>query len=466
MTAPPASKTEVSDTEPRLYPPAAQPADRVLPLPLYLAQFVRNPLTALPKQAFYEPIVTTRYAGVPVAWVTAPALIETIFLKEHEHFPKAPLEQRVLAPLVGQGILTSEGSSWRWQRKTAAPLFRHTELLDFVPVMAEAAGEQIARWAEPPKGRIRAIDADMTATTFAVVSRTVLAGCAESEGAVIQQAGRAFLDHSSWSIAYAMLRLPEWTWHPGRRRMLRAARAERAAVARLVARRLAEQRPAEDLLARLLAARHPESKEPMSSSRLVDNLLTFLAAGHETTAKALTWALYLLARAPQWQERVREEARRVAGTRPIGAGDIANLAVTQQVLKESLRLYPPAPVLTRVAAEDVTLAGVSLPKGSLIVIPIYAVHRHRAAWDDPDRFDPDRFRPEREAHHARTQFMPFGFGPRSCIGAAFAMIEATAILATLARGVRFEWDGRHEPVPVARVTLRPKGGMPLSVTVL
>jgi cytochrome P450 len=136
------------------------------------------------------------------------------------------------------------------------------------------------------------------------------------------------------------------------------------------------------------------------------------------------------------------------------------------VIKETMRLYPPAPVLSRTVAEEVTLGDVTLPKDTLIIIPVYAVHRHRAYWDDPDRFDPDRFLPEREATRPRAQFMPFGYGARTCIGATFAMLEATAILATLVRGARFEWDGVSAPEPEARVTLRPRGGMPLRVTPL
>jgi cytochrome P450 len=202
----------------------------------------------------------------------------------------------------------------------------------------------------------------------------------------------------------------------------------------------------------------------MSERQLIDNLVTFLAAGHETTAKALTWTLYLLARAPDWQERIRAEAVEVAGKDPIAAGHIDALPVTRAVIKEGLRLYPPAPVMTRVAATRTKLGPETIAPGTLVVIPIYVVHRHRKLWDDPDRFDPDRFRPEREAKYPRTQFMPFGFGPRTCIGMSFAMMEATAILATLVRGAHFGWDGTHLPEPLSRVTLRPRGGMPLAVT--
>jgi cytochrome P450 len=234
-------------------------------------------------------------------------------------------------------------------------------------------------------------------------------------------------------------------------------------VVSILARRRAAGLEGDDLLARLARAQDPETGEPMSEKQLVDNLLTFLAAGHETTAKALTWSLYLLARAPQWQERMLAEIDEVVGTGAVGAEHIERLPVTRAVLKEAMRLYPPAPIISRRAAEDVELGGQTIRAGTFIVVPIYAVHRHRQLWEDPDRFDPERFTPEREAKYARTQFMPFGFGPRTCIGGAFAMMEATALLATLVRRVCFEWDGVHAPEPVSRVTLRPKGGMPLKV---
>ena len=156
----------------------------------------------------------------------------------------------------------------------------------------------------------------------------------------------------------------------------------------------------------------------------------------------------------------------VAGHAAITAEHLGRLPVTTRVLKEAMRLYPPAPVMTRVARDDVELGGYRLRANTLVVLPIFAIHRHRKLWTDPDRFDPDRFLPEHESEHLRTQFMPFGFGPRTCIGMSFAMLEATAVLGTLVRGARFDWDGRHLPEPVSRVTLQPKGGMPLAVTPL
>jgi len=446
-----------------LYPPSVEAPPRPLPLRRFLLTFVRNPLSSLPRPVYEEPIVVHDNGHNVIAWVTDPALVEQVLLHGNAQFPKTQLEKRVFAHTLGEGILTSEGASWRWQRRTAAPLFRPADLSGLVPIMTKAAEDQVARWRTSDPGAVQAIDRAMTETTFHVISATMFAGSADAEAAAILKSADTALATISWDIAAAMLRLPTWMWYPGKFKRRRSARTLRAAVATILARRRAAGLEGDDLLARLARARDPETGEPMSEKQLIDNLVTFLAAGHETTAKALTWTLYLLARAPEWQERILAEIDAVVGREPVSAEHLERLPVTRAVLKEAMRLYPPAPIMTRLAAQDMTLGPATIKAGTLIVIPIFAVHRHRKLWEDPDRFDPARFTPEREAKYARTQFMPFGFGPRTCIGGTFAMMEGGAILATLVRRARFEWDGVHAPEPISRVTLRPKGGMPLKV---
>ena len=454
---------EIDPTSP-LYPPTVRPSKGVLPLPFFLARFIRNPLRSLPRAVYHEPIVVHGRDRPLVAWVTAPDLIETILLRDAATFAKTRLDKRVLKPVLGNGLLTSDGASWRWQRKLASPLFRHGEILSYVPAMVSAAAEQVERWRQRGPGFTALVDEDMTETTFKVITRTILAGTVEADSDIILRAGRGYLDHITWEIAAAMLLLPEGIWHPFRSRMRAAARDERDAVGRLLTSRRNDTEGKDDLLARMIDARHPDTGEPMPDDLLIDNLATFLLAGHETTAKALTWTLYLMARSPDWQARARREIEAVTGCGPAQPEHISRLEITTRILKEAMRLYPPAPVLTRVTMKPVTLGGRDLPERTLIVIPIYAVHRHHALWTDPDRFDPDRFLPEHETQHQRTQFMPFGFGGRVCIGQAFAMIEAIAILATLLQGATFQWDGKHLPEPVSRVTLRPRGRMPLIVS--
>lgn len=456
------STTDIPD----LYPPTVTPAARALPLYLSLTRFVRNPLRSLPRTVYEQPIVTYGRKRPLVAWVTGPELIEQLLVKRTDVFVKTRLDKRVLKPLIGTGLLTADGDHWRWQRKLASPLFRPNDALSYVPQMTAAASEQIARWRALGASHIAPIDRDMTDTTFAVIARTILAGIDEQQGVEIQRTGHAYIGPIMWSVASALMLTPERWWYPGKRAMLRAATENRAVVQRLIDQRRARGIEGDDLVGRMLQARHPETGAPMSDDELVDNLGTFLLAGHETTAKALTWTIYLLSRAPEWQQRVRDEVQAVTGGRNITADDIAKLTVTARVIKEAMRLYPPVPAMTRVNLTATELGGIELPQPCLIVIPVFAVHRHRAMWDDPDKFDPDRFLPEREAKMLRTQFMPFGAGPRVCIGAAFANVEATAVLATLLQSASFDWDGKHLPEPISRVTLHPRGGMPIKITML
>ena len=242
-------------------------------------------------------------------------------------------------------------------------------------------------------------------------------------------------------------------------------------VQRVFARFLGERREIEakqgagpdDLMHRLMRAHDPESGQSMNDEQLIDNLLTFYLAGHETTARALAWTLYLVARSPEWAAAMEEEIERVTGGGPVESAHVEKLVLVQQVLKESMRLYPPVPMLSRQCVAATRLDGVDIAPGATVVMPIYAMHRHLKRWEDPDAFDPMRFAPEREARIPRYQYLPFGAGPRICIGMAFAMLEATAMLATLLQKARFTPVPGREPHPVARVTLLPGGGLPLKV---
>jgi cytochrome P450 len=239
----------------------------------------------------------------------------------------------------------------------------------------------------------------------------------------------------------------------------------RSSVAAMLRERREVAQERDDLMHRLMRATDPETGAPMNEEQLIDNLLTFYLAGHDTTAKALTWTLFLLAQSPEWTSVLKDEIARVTGGAPVAAAHIDKLVLTQQVIKESMRIYPPVPMMSRQAVADTMLGPLAIQAGMSVFIPIYALQRHRARWHNPDLFDPTRFAPDKEAGISRYQYMPFGAGPRICIGMAFAMIEATAMLATMLQSARFGIADGHEPVPIARVTLYPRGGMPLKVWV-
>jgi cytochrome P450 len=430
--------------------------------PFMLPRFVRNPLLCIPREAYEKPIVLV--PGPPLrVYVCDPELVRTVLLDKHEIFPKTEILRRLLGPLLGRGIMLSEGDEWRRQRQVVAPLFRHAEILRHVPAMARAAEAQIARWRASGLDKVHMIDRDMSVATYEVISGTMLSGGGDTVGAAMREDAGDYVAGMPWLLAYAVLNLPGWMPRPHKRRMRRRELRLRGAVRALVHRRRAAGDCGEDLLARLLAARGPDNGTAMADEEVVDMLLTFLTAGHDTTAKALTWALYLLSRSRHWEERVLREVETVVPAGTIEPHHIDRLTTVAQVLKETLRLYPPAPETTRIASVDTELGGLPIKAGTIIDIPIYVIHRNRLLWREPDRFDPDRFAPAEEARRSRYAFMPFGAGPRICVGASFALVEATVLLAAFLREFRFSCPQGFEPVPVSRVTLGVRDGMPMTL---
>lgn len=448
----------------RLVPPHVVPPQRPLGRLAFAARFVRNPLEVVPREA-YEADFFRRDEGAARAWIMGPALLKAVLLDERDKFRKLT-QIRLLSPLLGHGLLTSEGAEWKWQRQACAPMFRHQDLLGFVPVFVHAAQGLLGHWrsrAGSTGAAIQPIDRDVTRATFEVISATLLPSADATIGPVLEHSIAAFQRSGGWAQLYASLSAPRWLPRPGIASGRHAAIALRSAVAAIVRERRANGGP-DDLMHRLMAARDPDTGQAMDDERLIDNLLTFYLAGHETTARALVWTLYLLSRSPEWGEALADEIAHVSGGEPVAAAHIERLALVQQVLKESMRLFPPVPMMSRQVVADTTLDGHAIRAGSSVVIPIYAIHRHAARWDDPHAFDPSRFAPEREAAIGRYHYLPFGAGPRICIGMAFALIEATAILAALLQQARFAPAPGAEPYPLGRITLLPRGGMPLRVS--
>jgi cytochrome P450 len=220
------------------------------------------------------------------------------------------------------------------------------------------------------------------------------------------------------------------------------------------------------VLGRMIAARDPATGEAMPDTLIIDNMMIFLLAGHETTANALTWTLYLLAMFPEWQERARAEIRRVAPDGAIGGEEIGKLDILDEIFQEAMRLYPPAATLMRRTRKPVVLGGEKLGQGATIIVPIYVLHRHRRLWQNPLHFDPSRFSKRIGAKRHRFAYIPFGAGPRTCLGAAFSMLEGKTLLAMLLARARFELPDGEAPMPLIRLTLRPKHGLKLRVKLL
>jgi cytochrome P450 len=442
---------------PRIDPPA-KPLGRLA----FISTFVRNPLEAIPRAVYEEDLVPMPGGGPRGVWITSPALVKTVLLDERDKFRKLT-QIRLLGPLLGKGLLTSEGADWKWQRQAAAPIFRPTELAAFVPRFVQAAEAALERWRAGGHESVQAIDEEMTHATFDVISTTLLPPQGEAFAGTVQRAVETLRRFGGWDIFYAALNLPRWVPRPGYLGKLRAMRTLRAEVLQRLHEHRARGAAGDDLMGRLMAARDPESGRAMDDEQLVDNLLTFYLAGHETTATALAWTLHLLAHSPEWTRALEEEVEAVTGGAPVGAEHLERLVLVQQVIKESMRLMPPVPVMSRQAAVDVVLEGRRIPAGASVLIPIYVIHRHSRRWERPDEFDPARFSPAREEAIPRYQYMPFGAGPRICIGMSFALAEAAAILATLLRGARFAPADASRAELLAGVTLRARDGLKLRV---
>jgi cytochrome P450 len=444
-------------------PAKVRPApDRIGPIALFRT-IVRNPIETLPRGVYEERSVRTRAFGRDVTFLVAPDLIRRMLVDEAERFTKAETMRRTLGPVLGDAILTADGERWRWQRRTAAPPFRHDRIPGFVPAMIAAAEATRERWLSQPPGREVEVAHEMMRTTFDIIVETMLSGRGGIDVAGIERAVTDYLDQSGWIAAMTLLGLPRWVPYPGVGRARRARDRLHREVARTIAARRAADVPYQDLLALLMEARDPETGRAMDDRDIADNLLTFILAGHETTALALTWAFYLLALHPPVEAAVRREIAEVTEGRALAPEHIERLGLTRRVIQEAMRLYPPAPIIVRTAAEDVALGEVVIARGSNVYVPIYALHRHKALWDDPDRFDPDRFLPDAAKARDRYAYLPFGAGPRICIGMSFALVEATTVLAAILRDVGLTLRPGHVPELRSRVTLRPADGMPMTV---
>jgi cytochrome P450 len=445
-----------------LYPPRIAPARKPLRFPLNIVKLLANNVKIVPEQAYHEPVVIS--PGPPrVAFFTGADAVKTLLFDRAADFPKGALQVNTLKPMFGNAMISCEGKEWRWQRSAAAPLFRYDELLRYGPTFQAAAAATIARWRAAPPGALHAIHTDMLRAAFHVISNTMLKGGAPDLLAQIEQGQAAYYEAANWRVAYTLLKLPASLPRPGKHAMDTHEARLRRAILDLVRARRAGAADGDDLLGRLVRASDPESGQSMSDELVANNIIAFLLAGNDTMAFSLIWTLYLVAQSPHWEARMLQEINEVAGSGPVTAEHVARLVTVQQVLNESMRLFPTAPVIIRDIVEETEFDGARVPAGTIGVIPIYAIHRHRDYWDDPHRFDPGRFAPDRPKL-GRFHFLPFGAGPRICIGAAFAMIEGTIMLAEFVRAARFAVEPGFDPQPSARMFLLPRYGMPLRVT--
>jgi len=421
-------------------------------------------LDALYERSYRMQMGEVRLPGLDLYMVNDPALVRRVMVEQAEDFPKSELLGQALAPLLGQSIFTTSGEQWRRQRAMMDPAFAQARLQVAFPVMAAATEAMLARLERLPEGTEHDIEVEMTHVTADIIFRTIFSVPMEGE-----DARRVFDAFARYQALVPRLVLPSifglrwlvWPWDAWRSR--RAAREIRGLLETLIrprfeARRAGGAHPHTDILAAFLDARDAQGIA-FDFDELVDQVAMLFLAGHETSASALTWASHLLARTPDIQQRVHDEVRTRLGGRPPACSDMKDLPLTRNVFRETLRLFPPVGFMARQARRGCPMRGKQVEAGATVVVSPWLIHRQRDGWSNPDAFDPDRHARDDDA--PRAGYLPFGMGPRVCLGAAFALQEATLILAQLVRHWRLEPAEAPEPRPVGRLTIRSAQGVRL-----
>lgn len=443
------------------------PGPRMVPV-LGILELLRDPPRALTDaHRRYGDAVCFRGGLGRFVSVCDPELAQHVLVRNHRNYVKSRSYEG-LRLVLGNGLVTSEGEHWRRQRKLAQPAFHRARLAALAGAMVQCVEERMDQWHARTADGPAAIDVheEMMQLTLRIVGRTLFG---TDLGRDLGSLGPAITTslHKANEHAESLVRLPLWLPTPSNLRFGRAKRVLDGIVHGIIeARRKAMAQgcaPHDDLLGTLMAATDESGTERMSDADLRDEVMTLFLAGHETIATAMSWTWLVLAQHPQVAERVRREAHEVLGGRPPSLEDLPHLVYTGQVIDEAMRLYPPVWIIERQALAHDVLGPWRVPAGTIVGVSQWVMHRHPRLWPEPLRFDPERFAPERAEGRPRHAYLPFGAGPRICIGNHFALMEAKLILASVIQ--RFAIDvTRPERVEIdPRVTLRPKGGMPGSL---
>ena len=420
-----------------------------------------NAFETLPRAIFEQPIFRTKSAFGGTLLVHDPDGVRRVLLDNAANYPKEELSNRFFTAMFGEGLLSAEPAKWRRHRKIMAPAFDPRSVAAYAPAMAAASQAFADRWDALPDEADVDMAEEMKALTLRIICETMFSSDAVE---LVKLAGTA-LGFSRDALNFGILDLLP-VIGPMRLKAKQAAlhddfSAMDGAIYRMIEERERNLADApNDLLTRLVAAKDPEDGAGLTAEEVRDEVITIFEAGHETTAVAMTFTWYLLSHHPDAEARLHAELDAVLGGRTPTAEDVPNLPYTRQVIEESMRLYPPAPAVTgRRAIADDEICGHKVSAGDRIMISTWVLHRHRTLWDNPMRFDPDRFSPARSEGRPRFAYMPFGAGPRICIGMGLAMTETILILATLAQRRQPRLKIPQDVKLSARITLAPDGGL-------
>jgi cytochrome P450 len=413
-----------------------------------------DPLAFLSKCRDYGDIVPLRLGLTTSCVLTNPDYIEQV-LKDRDTYIKSR-GFRVLKTLLGNGLLTADGESWFWQRRLAQPMFHQKRIDNYGNIMVAYTDRMLQSWHD---GETHDIHADMMRLTLEIVMKCIFN--ADVDTGEAQAIADALDVAMNWFESKRRQNFLVWEWFPRPEnvRYHQAIAKMDAAIYNLIAARRQQTEETHDLLSMLMSARDEETGQQMDDKLLRDEVATLMLAGHETTANALSWTLMLLAQHPESRKKLAAELQQVLQGRLPSIEDLGKLTYTNQVVKESMRLYPPVAIFGREAARDTTIGDYEIPQGTVVTISQWVMHRHPQYFANPDAFEPERWTENFEKQLPRGVYIPFGDGPRVCIGKGFAQMEAVLLLATISQRFELDLEPGFEIVPQPSITLRPATGI-------
>lgn len=444
-----------------------QPA-QAAPIPIYpinlLALFGRlrgDPLGFFIQACEASPrdIIGIKRLNKLIVFVRHPRFVQHILVTNARNYDKQTRGYSMMRKVLGQGLVTSEGDFWKRQRRIAQPAFHQDQIGSWAQSMTTATKEMLDGWKQQGTSRVDIMQ-EMMRLTLRIVGETLLSVDVTKEAAEVGEAVTVCLEHIAFRTR-SPLSLPEYIPTPRNVRFRKATETLDRVVFEIIEKRRKGQ-PRPDLLSMFMDARDEETGEKMSDKQLRDEVMTMFIAGHETTAMNLTWTFYLLSKHPEALAKLNEELSQVLGGRLPGVADLPKLTYTSAVLKESMRLYPPVPILARNAIEEDVIDGYHIPKNAYILLSPYATHRHPALFERPESFEPERFLTEQGA--PKNAFFPFSLGQRKCIGDRFATMEAQLIVATMLQQARLSLDPTQSIVLDPSVSLRSAHGMKMRLS--
>lgn len=431
----------------------------------HLNQARDNMIAAWPKSYYRrELIVENMFFGRLMFVVNSPAGVQQVMVARAERYRKSPSNDQSLRPLLGNGLFVSEGALWHRQRRAVTPAFHTSRLPAYAAEIGSVCDMMTAGWSNRPAGFEVDVTEDFTLLTAEIISR-IMFGFPLGEkvhelfGAFAQYQASHGRVHTAELLGLPGW-LPRWSKFSGRRAV---ARFDRVLLEIIAVGRKRQRTDFEEFLDLLLNFRDDQG-QPMSPALVRDEMASIFLAGHETTAITLSWACWLLEQHPAVEARLVDESRRVLGSRRPTMEDYAQLVYTRAVVEETLRLYPPVHVFSREAIVDDEIAGTKIPRGSLMTISSWVLHRHTLFWENPNAFDPERFVPPRADKVDRFAYIPFGAGPRICLGKNLGLMEAVLLLAMICRDWKLQLREGHVVEPLGRMTLRPRYGLPMRIT--